>query len=107
MPDPEGSTRSPFHTHVLTIGRSSQDYAEVIDYHAAKVIDFMKGVTMVCSITGKYIHVCMGLMLYVTDRMERSSVIGQLHLGDDGKRSLWVAEIDPRHLLFCRKCFGR
>ena len=67
FPDPEGSATSPFHTHVLAIGRSSQDHTKVINYYASQIKELMKGVTMFCDLTGKYVHVHMGLLAYITD----------------------------------------
>ena len=63
----------------------------------------MKGITMFCGLTGKYVHARMGLMAYIPDRPERSSFNNQLLLGTYGKRLLWAADIDSKDLLFCLK----
>ena len=69
MPDSEGSAMSPFHTHVLAIGRSSLDHTEVIDNYAPTIRKFIKGVIMFCGVTGRYMQVYIGLSLVVARRI--------------------------------------
>ena len=57
FPDPMGSETSPYHTHCLAIGTSSQDHTPVIDCYMNEVNQLMKGVKIIDGIDEKRKHV--------------------------------------------------
>ena len=63
-----------------------------------------EGVDMFCTTNGVYKKVQMGLLAYIADRPERHAILCQLEDGNFGKRTLWSATIDDRHLPYCDKC---
>jgi len=107
FPDPEGDATSPFHTHCIAIGKSSMDHTPVLDYYFSEIEKLMSGINVYCGVDVKIKHVQLGVIAYITDRPERSSVLQTCHLGTHGKRSLWSAVIDHKHLPYCNRCFNR
>ena len=104
--DPAGSATSPFHTHCLAIGRSSQDHTPVINYDTEEIERLMGGIDIYCGTSGDYIRVQMGLAASVCDQVERSAVLKTAHLGTYGQHSFYSAMIDDRKLPYCTRCFG-
>ena len=65
-----------------------------------------EGVDVFCTTDGVYKRVRMGLFAYIADRPERHVILCQLEGGHFGKRTMWAATIDGRHLPYCDKCFS-
>ena len=64
-----------------------------------------EGVDVFCTTDGVYKRVQMDLLAYIADRPERHALLCQLEGGLFGKRTLWTATIDNRHLPYCDKCY--
>ena len=103
--DPDGCATSKFHTYCLAIGKSSNDHEPVIDHYLQEIETLAKGVEVFSA--GKFIRVQMGLLAYIADRPERHAILNQTQGGIFGKRTLWSAFIDCKHLPFCDRCFDK
>ena len=55
---------------------------------------------------GKFVRIQMGLLAYIADRPERHAILNQTQAGIFGKRTLWSAFIDSKHLPYCDRCFN-
>ena len=107
VPDPGNNATSKYHTYCLAVGKSSNDHQPVIDYYMKQVEQLMRGVSMFDVQSGKYINVQMGLLAYIADRPERHAILNQADGGLFGKRTLWCANIDHKHLPYCDNCFSK
>ncbi len=67
----------------------------------------MKGVRLFDLQSGKYVNVQMGLLAYIADRPEQYAILNQTDGGLFGKRTLWCAHIDYKHLPYCDNCFSK
>ena len=107
IPDPSGSATSKYHTYCLAVGKSSNDHQPVIDYYLREIDQLMKGVSLFDLKSGNYVNVQMGLLAYIADRPERHAILNQTDGGLFGKRTLWCAHIDHKHLPYCDICFSK
>ena len=107
IPDPSGSATSKYHTYCLAVGKSSNDHQLVIDYYLREIDQLMNGVSLFDLKSGNYVNVQMGLLAYIADRPERHAILNQTDGGLFGKRTLWCAHIDHKHLPYCDICFSK
>ena len=104
FPDPDGCATSKFHTYCLAVGKSSNDHEPVIDHYLQEIETLAKGIDVFSD--GKFVRIQMGLLAYIADRPERHAILNQTQAGIFGKRTLWSAFIDSKHLPYCDRCFN-
>ena len=61
---------------------------------------------MFCCKEGRLVRIQMLLLAYIADQPERHSIIHQTQGGTFGRRTLWSAVLDCKHLPYCNRCFS-
>ena len=99
FPDPAGDSTSPFHTYCLAVGPSKLGHSSVIEYYMKEVEEIMQGFDVFFGEDNEVKTLSLGIIAYLADRPERSSILQTAHLGLYGKRSLWTGYIDTKNYL--------
>ena len=89
----DGNATSKFHTYCIAMGSPKMDHELVINYYSKEMERLMKGEDVWCGQTGTFKLIQMGILVYICNQPERSQILNTLHLGNFGKRSLWLAVV--------------
>ena len=73
--DLEGDITSPFHMCCLAVGPSKLDHSSVMVYYMKEVEDIMQGVDVFFSKDNTVKTLSLGIIAYLADRPERSSIL--------------------------------
>lgn len=95
------------HTFVIAIGPSKTNHADVVAHVLKEVQKLRLPKLRYCGATGKFILTAFDIIVYISDRPERSDLTFTGLLGTFGKRFLWASYADEETLPSCRACFER
>ena len=79
----------------------------ITDFYLEELKKIKRGVQRYSAIEGKMINTAFDLLVYSTDRPERSSILKIQHFGNYGKRALHCGIVDSNLLPYCPSCFNK
>ncbi len=97
--DQAGDSTSPFYIYCLVVLSSKLDHKLVINYYIKKVKEIMQGVNVFFGEDNTVKTLSLGIIAYLADRLERSSILRMVNLGSYSKRLMWTGYIDERSCL--------
>ena len=93
------------YTHVLAMGKSSEDHTSVIEYYYREVKKLMKGFPTYFGDTNEIRRMSVGCLFHSSDRPERQSITNTRKEGHFGKCSNYAYCVDYDRLPACDECY--
>jgi len=104
---PENKKSSGKYTHVLAMGRSSENHTKVFEHYLKECKELMDGFHCYFGITNEICLVAFGLLTLNGDRPERQAISHNRKEGHYGKVTNMAAPVDENKLPSCDKCLSR
>jgi hypothetical protein len=102
-PEKEKSTGK--FTHVLAIGKSSEDHTPVIEFYLEECMKLMKGFKCYFGATNQIRRMAVSMLTWNADRPERQGVLNTRKEGTYGKISGYAANVDQDKFPACHNCY--
>ena len=102
---PYDQTNSDKFKFVLAMGKSSLDHSEVINHYLSEIEGLKEGFMYYSADVNDYRKCAMGLLSYIADRPERSSVRGTRQEGHFGRVTDWATDISSKYFPACKDCY--
>ena len=93
------------HTHVLAMGKSTEDHTPVIEYYNREVKELMKGFLTYIGVTNEIRRMLVGFLFHSSDRPERQFVTNTRKEGHFGKCANYAYCVDFNKLPACKECY--
>ena len=104
---PEHMKSSGLYTHVLAMGKSSDDHTKVIEYYVEQCKELMKGFECYFGESNKIERVAFSMLAWNADRPERQMISNTRKEGTYGKVSGWAVNPSEDLLPSCLRCYRR
>ena len=95
------------YTHVLAMGKSSEDHTSVIEYYYREVKKLMKGFHTYFGATNEIRRMSVGCLFHSSDRPERQFITNTRKEGHFGKCSNYSYCVDFDKLPACKECYKK
>lgn len=96
---------SGLYTHVLAMGKSSEDHTPVREFYLEEMMTLMKGFKCYHGEVNKIINVAFGNVTIHADRPERHEWLNTRKEGTYGKVSGYAVNISEERFPACRQCY--
>ncbi len=104
---PLSKINSGRYTHVLAMGKSSEDHTSVIEYYYREVKKLMKGFHTYFGATNEIRRMSVGCLFHSSDRPERQFITNTRKEGHFGKCSNYSYCVDFDKLPACKECYKK
>ncbi len=93
------------YTHVLAMGKSTEDHTPVIEYYHREVKKLMKGFLTYFGVANEIRRMSVGFLFHSSDRPERQFVTNTRKEGHFGKCANYAYCVDFDKLPACKECY--
>lgn len=104
---PESEKSSGRYTHVLAMGKSSEDHTPVIERYLEEYIGLMKGFKCYFGASNDIRRMAVSMLAWNADRPERQMISNTRKEGTYGKISGWAANVSQEKFPACHQCYAR
>ena len=104
---PEKKASSGMYTHVLAMGKGTEDHTDVINYYLEEVQQLREGFDCYFGATNRIGRMAIAIIVWSADRPERQALQNTRKEGIYGKVSGWAVNVSEDKLPSCLACYKR